>query len=93
MVTFQQAREAVAARAAQLFPQGKGTLYVSRVGGEDATHYEVPTGAKEYVVGGDHAYAILDWPVFLVDKKTGEVTEHQWMEVGGRVDDMEAVSA
>lgn len=93
MVTFQAAREAVAQHAIRLFPTEKGTFYVARVGGEDATHYEVPTGAREYLVGGDDAFAIMDWPVFLVDKKTGEVTEHQWMEVGGRVDAMDGVSA
>ena len=87
-VTFQAAREAVAQYARGLFPTTRGTFYVAPWGRSDATHWEVPAGAKEAMVDGDDSFIIMDWPFFLVDKTTGQVEAWSYLDAVDRVERM-----
>lgn len=92
MLTFQQAREAVARHIVPRWPGPEaGHPFVADWGSEDGTHWEVIAGAKEYLAGGDESFVMLDWPVFLVDKVTGDVEEAVFLEVLDRLGRMEPV--
>lgn len=92
MVTFQQAREAVARHLIPRWPGATyGKPYVADWGGEDEAGYSIPAGAREWLVEGHPGYVIMDWPTFLVDKRSGEVEERAYLEVADRLDAMEPV--
>lgn len=74
MVTFEQARQLVRDLEEPTFA-GPGTYMVADWGREDATHFQVVTGAREDLVDHDPAYRPLDAPVWFVDKVTGTVDQ------------------
>lgn len=64
-----------------MFP-GPGTYMVATWGREDATHFQVITGAREDLVDHDPAYQPVEAPVWFVDKATGAV-DHATYQPGG----------
>ena len=94
MLTFQQAREAVALHIVPRWPGLEaGRPFVADWGSQDETHWEVIAGAKEYLVDGDQSFVMMDLPVFLVDKRTGDVEEVPFLEALGRLERMEPVGS
>lgn len=52
-----------------------GTLFVAPYGDEDATHYVIPYGAREWLVDGDEDFPVaMDQPAAFVSKTTGAVS-------------------
>lgn len=70
-VTFEEARRIADAEMRPTWAPDDGTFVVSPYGWEDATHWRIEAGAREYLVDGDPDFEPLDGPVLLVDKETG----------------------
>ncbi len=81
MVTFDQARHAVSALEHDTWP-GPGTYMVADWGRQDATHFQVITGAREDLVDHDPAYRTTRTPVWFVDKATGAVDWAEYLPGG-----------
>lgn len=71
MVTFDQAREIVA--AAERSRWELGTFYVAPYGFDTGPEWLVVRGAREFLVGGDPAYLALDQRPALVSKAAGRL--------------------
>jgi hypothetical protein len=65
-----------------------GTLYVAPYGSEDSTHWSVIVGAREALVDHDSMFLIMDAPLVLVEKATGEITRHVYLDNFDRMDAM-----
>ena len=89
-VLFEEARSVVD-RAVRPWPAELGELYVAPDGFEDERSWQVIAGAREYLVGGDVGYALLDWPALLVDKVTGRLERVVVIESFERLGAMRAV--
>lgn len=87
-MTWTDARLAVAQVAAPLWKDAPGTFYVDPEGYEDARAWWVIVGNREWLEGGDPEWALMDPPVYLVDKATGEVTTTTYLEDAERLDRM-----
>jgi hypothetical protein len=74
VLTFEDARQIVddAERERWRF-EGDGEFFVAPWGEEDATHYCVHVGAREWLVDGDIGFCRVGDPVRLVSKRTGEI--------------------
>lgn len=74
VLTFEEARQVVDdAERERWRITGDGEFFVAPWGEEDATHYCVHVGAREWLVDDDIGYAIPDDPARLVSKRTGEI--------------------
>lgn len=91
MVTFAEAREAVAAVMARGWDTG--TLHVSRAGYEDASSFLVVYGAREALEDGDPAFLLVGAPAAFVDKATGVVSLVDRLSASARIDKMTPVSS
>lgn len=89
---FSEARQAVLDDIGTEWPTELGTLYVAPGGTEDDQFFQVYVGTEEYLLGGDPAYALMDGSVWLVDKTTGEVTQHAYISDMDRFDAMAPVN-
>lgn len=89
-VTFDEARRIVAADAGPGWP--KGTFMVDEAGFEDDEFYLVVYGARESIVDMDLAYTVMDQPVALVNKETGELVYETFLEHMDRFSAMTPVS-
>jgi len=74
MVTFEQARAIIEASLRPHWPTGYGTLTTLPTGRQDATHWRVTAGAREYLIDGDDDYDLFDAPAYLVSKEDGSIT-------------------
>lgn len=88
MITYAQAREAALAFLEPTWSPEYGTLWAAEKGKQDSSAYLVPWGAQE-AAQGDDGHVLLDAPVILVDKETGEVTSHLLFDVWDRTSEME----
>lgn len=79
-VTFHEARLLCLTTLRPEWPDHLGTFHVSVHGLESATHYRMFIGAREWYVGQDRGYILMDPPTILVAKETGLVTRHPWYE-------------
>jgi hypothetical protein len=91
MLTFEDARQLVESAIRPDWRAEDGTLIVLPDGWEDATHWQVVAGAREYLVDGDPAFGRIDWPALLVDKKSGAVLRLPVMANFERLDRMTPV--
>lgn len=77
-VTFEEARQIVddAERAewARTYEPGDGTFMVAEWGFENATHYNVIVGFREFLVDDDDDYMQVGVATRLVNKETGVLT-------------------
>lgn len=72
-VTFTEARRLAEATAVPRWNPSFGTLTSNPRGYQDPTHWWVTICAREFL-DGDTDFILFDWPAFLVDKTTGQVT-------------------
>lgn len=77
-VTFEEARQivddALRPEWARNYEPGDGTFMVAESGFENATHYLVIVGAREFLIGDDESFIRMDPPSLFVNKQTGELT-------------------
>jgi hypothetical protein len=90
-VTFQDARTIVYNEARKTWAAKNGSLITLRRGYQDDTHWQVIAGAREYLVGGDDNYTVLDAAAWLVDKATGKITKLSVLEDADRLGNMTSV--
>lgn len=74
-IDFQQACDRVR-RALTPWPH-LGDLYVAPYGAEDETHWQVVYGNREALVDDDPVFVLMDAPIALVSKATGEI---EWLD-------------
>lgn len=88
--TFEQARQLAQEINAPAWRDLKnpGEYMVAPWGYEDADAWLVVDGAREYLEGGDDDFEVLDKPLSLVMKDTGELFHIQYLEAQDRVDRM-----
>lgn len=86
--TFDDARVAVAVHVTPLWRRTPGTMYVAPWGYEDADAWAVVVNTRESLVDGDEGAALLDAPMWLVSKATGEVERLPIPEGFPRLDEM-----
>lgn len=75
MITFEQARRSVEHLMRFDWQPDHGTLITLPTGFEDAGHWRVVAGAREYLVDRDVDFNLMDVPAFLVSKSTGAITQ------------------
>ena len=85
VLSFDDARAVVHAALAPTWPADLGTFVVSPEGYEDDQSYLVDAGAQE-AMDGDLDFTIMDAPMLLVDKRTGELSELSFLENQDRHD-------
>lgn len=90
-VTFEQARTIVEEALRAEWSPELGELYVAPYGFEDARAWQVVAGARESLVDDDPEYDLLDWPLLLVDKATGQLERLPVLEHLERIDGMTPV--
>lgn len=88
MIEFEDARRIVADSRAHDWPASHGTFMVADYGFEDSQSWLPTWGAKEWLVDGDPEFMLMDQPVLLVDKQTGELTDLTWRDGLDRIDKM-----
>jgi hypothetical protein len=93
VVTFEQARAVVDREFRPDWPARLGTFMVAEYGREDDDDYFVVAGAREYLVGGDSDYVLMDWPALFVSKATGALATVPVISVFRRLDRMRPVGA
>jgi hypothetical protein len=75
MITFDLARDQAQEVAARTWDgRTMGSLWAAPWGYEDAEHWQVVVGAREWLELGDEDYVLMDAPVYLVAKANGSVT-------------------
>lgn len=86
--TFEQARQLAQEINAPAWRDLKnpGEYMVAPYGYEDAEAYLIVDGAREYLEGGDDDFEVLDKPLTMVMKDTGELFHVQYLEAEARVD-------
>ena len=89
-MTFEEARRIVAGSMGPIWP--KGTFMVAEQGFEDDEFYAVVYGARESIVDMDLAYTVMDLPVALVNKETGELVFEQFLSDPDRFSSMKPVT-
>lgn len=93
MATFKDALRLVADVVGEDWPKlGMGTMYVDPNGYEDATTWAINVGSREFLVDGDPRWQLMDPPLVLVDKRTGEVNITQYLLVADQIDKMTPVN-
>lgn len=92
-VSFEQARElALKANAPAWRDLGnKGDYMVAAWGYEDADAWLVVDGARQLLIDHDYDYSVLDQPLTLIMKATGELFRVQYLEAEDRIDAMTLV--
>lgn len=93
MVTFKEARSLVLAELKRQWGDTPGTPVTLRHGFEDDKYWNVVAGPREFLIGRDDTYALFDAPVWLVDKKTGKITQASVIEDDGTIGKMTPVTA
>ncbi|QDK01888.1 hypothetical protein SEA_VIBAKI_7 [Arthrobacter phage Vibaki] len=68
-----------------------GEYMVADYGYEDAAAWLLVDGARELLEGGDYAFGVLDQPLTLVLKATGDVLQVQYLEAQDMIDAMTPV--
>ena len=93
MISFDEARNIVETAELPDWRPDLGTYMVAYWGMEDASDWAIISGAKECIVGGDSDYALMDWPMKLVNKVTGAITRIGFGDRAGwqRIDAMAPV--
>lgn len=89
-VTFEDAR-AIAASVLGLDWAGRGKFMVAPWGYGDDDAWNVIAGAREAIEDGDPSFVMLDDVVYLVDRWTGELTQHHYLHLWERLDLMRPV--
>jgi hypothetical protein len=91
--TFEQARELALKTNAPAWRDlgNKGTYMVADYGYEDADAWLIVDGAAELLIDHDYSYDILDAPLTLVMKATGELLHVYYLEAEERIDAMTPV--
>jgi hypothetical protein len=74
-VTFADARSLVQKQLNREWGKTPGTPTTLSRGYQDATHWQVVAGAREYLIDGKPGFELMDAPVWLVSKATGEITK------------------
>lgn len=91
--TFEQARAlALKVNAPAWRDLGnRGEYMVADYGYEDADAWLIVDGARELLEGDDYAYSVMDQPMTIVMKATGELLRVQYLEAEDRIDAMTPV--
>jgi hypothetical protein len=91
--TFEQARDlALKANAPAWRDLGnRGEYMVAAYGYEDADAWLLVDGARELLEGGDYGFDVLDQPLTIVMKATGEILHMQYLEAEEKIDAMTPV--
>jgi hypothetical protein len=91
--TFEQARELALKANGQAWRDlgNKGEYMVAAYGYEDADAWLLVDGARELLEGGDYDFGVMDQPLTLVMKATGELLHVQYLEAEDRIDAMTPV--
>ena len=71
---------------------GPGTFYLAPTGFEDARSFNVILGAREALVDGDPRYVGIEGVLVLVDKSTGAISRHVYLDDRARFDAMTRVA-
>jgi hypothetical protein len=86
MITFAQAREAVEAVFRPQWNDELGHLVTLPSGFETPDHWIVVAGAREALVEGDEGFQLMDPPVPMVNKQTGQVELRDFFDVAEQID-------
>lgn len=87
-ITFDDARAIVSSLVGATWA-GPGTFDVADYGSGDAEAWHVVAGARE--ADADPSFARLDDTVYLVDRTTGRMTRHHYLDVAARLDRMDPI--
>lgn len=71
MISYMEATEIVTRQLADSWEPG--TFYVDPEGFENNELFMVPYGAREFLVNDDETFLVMDSPIALVNKETGEL--------------------
>jgi len=69
----------------------RGEYMVAEYGFEDANAWLLVDGARELLEGGDYAFAVMDQPLTLITKATGDVIQVYYLEEEAMLDAMTPV--
>lgn len=91
--TFEQARKIAYDLNAPAWRDlgNRGEYMVADYGYENADAWLMVDGARELLEGGDYGYAVMDQPLTLVLKATGDVMQVQYLEEAAMIDAMTPV--
>jgi hypothetical protein len=91
--TFEQAREITLKANAPAWRDlgNKGNYMVAEWGYEDADAWLMVEGARELLIDHDYSFDVLDQPLTLVMKATGELLRVYYLEAEERIDAMTLV--
>jgi hypothetical protein len=92
MVTFDEAKRVVLPIARENWNKGMGTLVIAPDGFESSTKWRVRAVAQQELDGND-SFLQMDEIIYLVDKRTGEVTVTTYLVNADLIDGMKPVSA
>jgi len=85
--TFEQARQLALEINAPAWRdlKNRGEYMVADYGYEDADAWRIVDGARELLEGDDYDFEVLDQPITLVMKATGELAHVQYLEAETRL--------
>ncbi|QIN94334.1 hypothetical protein SEA_ABBA_5 [Arthrobacter phage Abba] len=91
--TFEQARKIASELNAPAWRDlgNRGEYMTADYGYENADAWLIVEGAREYIEGGDDSFVILDQPLTLVMKATGDVVSVQYLDDPELIDGMTPV--
>jgi hypothetical protein len=90
MVTFDEAKSKVLSEARKTWHAGMGHLVIAPDGFESSTQWRIRAVAREEL-DGDPEFIQMDEPIYLVDKKTGDITITAYLIDRERIDAMAPV--
>lgn len=91
MTTWDEARALAETELRPQWRHDSGTFYVAPWGYQDAEVFQVIVGAREWLEGGQSAYADEDGPIVLVEKDTGTIILSSWFLEEERLKAMDPV--
>lgn len=91
--TFEQARELAYQRNAPAWRDlgNRGRYMVAAWGYEDDEAWLIVDGAAELLIDHDYSFDVMDKPLTLVMKATGEILHVQYLDADERIDAMKLV--
>lgn len=87
MVTFDEAKQMVLARAKRTWNSGRGTLVIAPEGFESPTYWR-PRAVAKQELDGDLSFSQMDELIYLVHKRTGEVRTTTYLAEQELIDGM-----
>jgi hypothetical protein len=74
MISFKEAQTIVSSQLKSKWNSIGGTFHVADWGSENEKYWQIPVGAREFLVEGDLDFQIIDDQIYLIEKQSGEFT-------------------